>query len=239
MKKVLCLAACACMLLWSSPMDCRAAEPQAAQSSAAADSMEELIGYSQEAFYDYLSEEDGTAAQAEAQGITEYDICELLASKQEIVLAANGYVDYIDIIGRLSDGGYVNLSNQVEIAVADKTVASYFRGRLYGEGTGTTTVTAAYDGYTVSFQVSVEEYFDYDALMQQLISGGAASTYSLTSTQIQQTMSRANSMKHYVWKAEADFRLNDGTIAKKGTQLEGMPYSQRKPRCTLAEFVAY
>lgn len=231
----------ACALSAGRYADCYAAEQELSQNANMADSVEELIGYSQEAFYDYLSEEDGTAAQAEAQaqGITEYDICELLASKQEIVLAANGYVDYIDIIGRLSNGEYVNLSNQVEIAVEDAAVASYFRGRIYGEGTGTTTVTAAYDGYTVSFQVSVEAFFDYDVLMQELISGGDASAYSLTSTQIQETMSRANAMKHYVWKAEADFRLNDGKVAKLGTQLEGMPYSRDQTRCTLAQFAAY
>lgn len=223
--------------------DCYAAEPETAQEENAAweantaAAAQELIGYSQEAFYDYLSEENASAKQAEPQDIAEYDICGLFPSKEEIVLDTNGCVDYIDIIGMLSDGGYVNLSNQVKITVEDDAVASYFRGRIYGEGTGTTVITAEYGGYEAAFQVSVKEYFDYDALMQELISGGDASTYSLTSTQVQETMSRANSMMHYVWKAEARFRLNDGTYAEAGTQLEGMPYSQHN-RCTLAEFIA-
>lgn len=225
--------------------DCYAAEPETAQEENAAwetntaAAAQELIGYSQEAFYDYLSEENASAKQAEPQDIAEYDICGLFPSKEEIVLDTNGCVDYIDIIGMLSDGGYVNLSNQVKITVEDDAVASYFRGRIYGEGTGTTVITAEYGGYEAAFQVSVKEYFDYDALMQELISGGDASTYSLTSTQVQETMSRANSMMHYVWKAEARFRLNDGTYAEAGTQLEGMPYELLQKRCTLAEFIAY
>jgi hypothetical protein len=209
---------------------------------------EDVLGYALQNYNATFCEKEVEVIEAmeieESQrDLEEYEITSLMASVEEVVLQTNGRFTFVDIIGKLQSGNYVNLSTRVTYKVVDPEIVTCSRGRVYGVNVGTTEVLATYGNYEVSFKVTVQEFLDFNAMIQALIEGNGIETFSLEPSQIIDTMNRANSVVHVRWHPVQQFRLNDGTYAYptyKNTTiwLEGMPYSQRAgSRCTVSEFL--
>lgn len=186
------------------------------------DNYEDVLGYAKQS--DNLTfcekETEDVMSMAEQQELMKsYDICALTTSKSNVILPKNGCFTFVDVVGELQTGGYVNLSNQAEYKVADSSIVTCSRGRIYGLNVGTTEVTAVYADYEVDFQVMVQEFIDYDAMMQELIQEDGMAAYSLVSTQIIDTMNRANAAAHVRWTTKQPFRLNDGNYTARAQSM--------------------
>ncbi|MDE7327604.1 MAG: hypothetical protein K2N63_15230 [Lachnospiraceae bacterium] len=202
------------------------------------DNYEDVLGYAKQdynmTFCEKEAEEVTNIANQQEQ-VESYDICALIVSESNVILRKNGCFTFVDIVGELQTGGYVNLSDWAEYKVEDPSIATCSLGRIYGVNVGTTKVTAIYANYEVSFQVTIQEFMDYEAMMQEMIQGNGVEAYSFTVSEMNTIMNRANGIAHFKWKPAKQFRLNDGSDVEKDTPLEGLPYSQNE-RCTVEEF---
>mgnify|MGYP001037456501 CR=1 FL=1 len=199
------------------------------------DEYEEVLGYAEMEYQAMFYDGNQTLA---AANNTEYDICGLLTSKENLVFKTNGYKCFVDIVGVLSTGGYVNLSSQVEYHIKDEAIVEFSKGRIYAKNKGNTTIEVSYKGYKVTLYVEVIDFFNFDVMLYSQFEESNLSAFSLVPSQIIQTMTRANGVAHVRWTAKKKFRLNDGTYAEAGTVMEGMPYTQ-SVRCTVQEFLDY
>ena len=219
------------VLLFSGRMCLNAAEEENVVPVSVSDQYEDVLGYAQ--YYYYYDRQDMPLA------VSDCEFSGLLASKAQIILEINTCVDYVDIIGVTGDGRYVNLSDAVEVAAGDEEIASYRNGRIYGVGEGMTELRLRYGSLEVGIPVTVNAYFDFEAMIEAMLSGeGEVSPCSVPGPQMQAVMSRAYEMYSVEWVTKDAFILNDGTKVGKGTTLRGLPYTQ-KNRCTVREFLFY
>ncbi|MDE7211638.1 MAG: hypothetical protein K2O03_09380 [Lachnospiraceae bacterium] len=195
------------------------------------DCFEDVLGYAE--YYFYYDKPDMPLA------VSDSDFSQLLISKSEIVLETNTCIDYVDVVGVTANGQYINLSNVVDVVAEDEDIATYWDGRIYGVGEGTTEIRLRYGSLEVGVSVTVKSYFDFEAMVQAMISGEEGiSSYSVPGPEMQDVMTRAFEMDTVEWVTKQIFILNDGTEVALGTTLQGLPYTQ-KNRCTVKEFETF
>ncbi len=106
---------------------------------------------------DYIpSSKTDSATEDKAAESLRDDIVEIIVSNENVVLEANGDLGYIDVFGKLKDGGYINITDDVECEFYDDTVASWSRGRITAERKGKTTAELTYNGVSKEIEVSVK-----------------------------------------------------------------------------------
>ncbi len=106
---------------------------------------------------DYIpsSMTDSTSDDKAADSLKE-DIVEIIVSNDNIVLEANGDSGYIDVFGKLKDGGYINITDEVECEIDDDTIATWTNGRIYAERKGKSMAELTYNGVSKEIEVSVK-----------------------------------------------------------------------------------
>ncbi len=106
---------------------------------------------------DYIpSSKADSATDCKAADSLKEDIVEIIVSNENVVLEANGDLGYIDVFGKLKDGGYINITDVVECEFYDDTVAAWSRGRISAERKGKTTAELTYNGVSKEIEVSVK-----------------------------------------------------------------------------------
>lgn len=106
---------------------------------------------------DYIpSSKTDSSADDKAVDSLRDDIVEIIVSNENLVFEANGDLGYIDVFGKLKDGGYINITNEVECEFYDDTVAAWSRGRISAERKGKTTAELTYNGVSKEIEISVK-----------------------------------------------------------------------------------
>lgn len=85
-----------------------------------------------------------------------YDIVEIIVSDEDVVIEVNGDSAYIDVFGKLKDGGYVNITNYVECDTDDDYVASWTNGRIIAVRKGKSMAELTYNGISKEIEISVK-----------------------------------------------------------------------------------
>ncbi len=88
---------------------------------------------------------------------------ELISSHYHVSLPNNLYSEFVDIIARIDDNTYVNVTDLIEWNVEDDVVAYVYDGRIMANEKGSTVVTASFAGFEISIDVVVEETVDLKA----------------------------------------------------------------------------
>lgn len=168
---------------------------------------------------------------AETDELWNAKVLEIAVSENVLCFEANGCVQYVDIVGKMADGKYVNLSRQVTVFSCDESVATYDCGRICAQGKGNTTIHLLYGEYlfdidvTVESEVVWEDYFN--ALIASLQQEEDIMAHSVPGKNLSLVMTRAGNMAFVEWVAMEDFTMNDGTVKQAGTLIKGVPYALR------------
>lgn len=184
------------------------------------DTYEDLLGYVENIYYIGFSEED-----------INYEIVDLSISKYSFKFELNGFVDFVDVIGTLTDGKYVNLSRVVDCIIKDVGIAEYDRGRIYAINKGTTEITLSYGNFIRVITVTVngfkEMLTDINSLIESLTLMNNMNVRSVPQEQWVNVMKRAYDMMNVKWTPTQDFIPNNQNISyPSGVELKGVPYSQ-------------
>ena len=96
------------------------------------------------------------------------DIEGLTASEFSVRLPNNGCSAFVDIIAKIDEETYVNVTPFAEWKSGDETVAYAYNGRITAKGKGTTVITASFAGAEVLIDVEVENEVDLEAEIERL-----------------------------------------------------------------------
>ena len=96
------------------------------------------------------------------------DIEGLTASEFSVRLPNNGCSAFVDIIAKIDEETYVNVTPFAEWKSGDETVAYAYNGRITAKGKGTTVITASSAGAEVLIDVEVENEVDLEAEIERL-----------------------------------------------------------------------
>lgn len=195
------------------------------------DTYEELVGYVESVYYFGFPETDVV-----------YEIIDLNISKDNIIFELNGCVDFVDVIGTLNDGRYVNISNQVEYFIEDPNIVKYDRGCIYAKNQGSTKIIISYGGFSREINVLVNGYkemlTDLDSLIAYVDSKSDMDYYGVPKTEWVSVMKRAYDIMNVRWTPSKPFIPNEQNITfPAGVELKGVPYSQTGKQCNDIEFL--
>lgn len=176
--------------------------------------------------------------------IEDFSVIDMYIQSENVSFENNGDVEFIDIIGVLQDGQYINLSRYVTWTTSDSNVASCNLGRILAEGVGECQVTASYNDLSVIINVSVASYVDWEAYMSELISEVSiapynydVTPYSVPSSSLNSVLNRASNMCYVAWTPTKQFRLNDGSYQSANVQRKGIPYSLKSAQYNEVTFL--
>lgn len=93
---------------------------------------------------------------------------ELIASDTFVSIPYNGRSKFVDIVAKIDDNTYVNVTSVVDWESEDNDVAYADNGRILARGQGSTTVKASLAGFDVLIDVEVENYIDLEAEIERL-----------------------------------------------------------------------
>lgn len=92
----------------------------------------------------------------------------IVASEDNILLDSNGCIKFVDIIGTLPGGNFINISRQVQWSSSDSSVAICEYGRIFAKGSGQSIITATYEGLSVTIEVSVISDVNWENYVKSL-----------------------------------------------------------------------
>lgn len=201
-------------------VDVYADEVMFQQRSNVSDNIDDLLGYAA-----YMNESNISDEVNGAQ------ITSIFTFDESLIFESNGCVEYVDIIGTLPNGLYINLSRQALWTVDNEEIVSCQQGRIYTKMPGYAVITASYEDYSVSFSVLVQSYVDWEAysknielsLIEQENNSGLLR--SVPGPSLSVVMTRANNMAFVSWTPKQNFKLNDGSLAYANVPRKGVPYA--------------
>ncbi len=161
---------------------------------------------------------------------------ELIASDTSVSIPYNGRSKFIDIIAKIDDDTYVNVTSVVDWESEDNGIAYAYNGRILARDEGITTVKASLANVNVLIDVVVEDYIDLEAEIERLNSlypdsPGGVSTYAITHDERDAIISRGKEMLSVSWVPTQNLVGWRGNYTfLKGEKVIGIPYTQNKQK---------
>mgnify|MGYP000704023573 FL=1 len=134
---------------------------------------------------------------------------ELIASDTSVSIPYNGRSEFIEIIAKINDDTYVDVTSVVDWESENNDIAYAYNGRILARDQGATTVKASLAGLDVLIDVEVEDYIDLEAEVERLNrlypdSPGSISTYAITQEERDEIISRGKEMLNLEWTPSKD-----------------------------------
>ena len=108
--------------------------------------MADLIGLAERTFYD-----------DNAPDLNSMKVSEIFTEQSDISIEETYMVFFIDIIGKLKDGSFANVSSSVQCEMNHEGIVEYSKGRIKGLKQGTAELTFKYQGKECVVNVTVEK----------------------------------------------------------------------------------
>lgn len=161
---------------------------------------------------------------------------ELITSDTSVSIPYNGRSEFIDIIAKIDDDTYVNVTSVVDWESENNDIAYAYNGRILANDQGSTTIKASLAGLDVLIDVEVEDYIDLEAEIERLNSlypdsPGSVSTYAITQDERDKIISRGKEMLNVEWTPEQDLDgWKEQSSFPAGKKVVGIPYTQNQQR---------
>lgn len=163
---------------------------------------------------------------------------DIILSSYNLIIENNAESEWIDVIAKLNNGKFINITNEVEWDSEDYDIAYIFNGRVFAESPGETNITVKYGVLKKNIHVTVLHYLDIaeeieklDCLVEldyedkEAIEDGPE--LFLSASDRNEIIDRAKAMTDVTWVPNKD--LNGWTRKghfKAGKKYKGIPYSQ-------------
>lgn len=161
---------------------------------------------------------------------------ELIASDTSVSIPYNGRSEFIEIIAKINDDTYVDVTSVVDWESENNDIAYAYNGRILARDQGATTVKASLVGLDVLIDVEVEDYIDLEAEVERLNrlypdSPGSISTYAITQEERDEIISRGKEMLNLEWTPSKDLVGWKGQHTfPAGKKVIGIPYTQNQQK---------
>lgn len=172
-----------------------------------------------------------------------YDIVDIVVSKENVIIEANTFSEFIDVFGKLKDGTYVNITDNVECKI-DENVATWIYGRILAEAKGKTTMVLTYNGVSKEIDVKVKKQIDFEKIAKEINKSANDNTINIktisSSVTRQSSIDTARGMVNMKWTPDQTFNTWFGTDRPPfyaGTEYTGMPYTKYETQTTKTEFL--
>ncbi|MEO3946382.1 hypothetical protein [Gorillibacterium sp. CAU 1737] len=169
----------------------------------------------------------------EAYGLPEITVPEkinsLVLSQKEVALEHNGESVFVDAVGELAEGSFINLGQKAVWSSDNTDVVFADAGRLLAIGAGKATVTVEYGGIKEVIEVSVAKTLDLQKEVETLEATkvGTISPFGFSASDRTTVVDKAKGMVNMTWTPTKDVRgWKNNTTFKANTKYTGMPYSQ-------------
>ncbi len=170
------------------------------------------------------------------------DIVEIIVSNENVEIEANMYSEYIDVFGKLENGKYINITDEVVCEFEDKSIAMWIYGRILAEKKGTTTAVLKYNGQSKEIKITVKNQInpDSDTAIENAFVGETNDINAVKDPNLDERLnilSIAKEMIDMEWtptKTLCAYGDHDAFVA--GTKYTGMPYTQFHIQSTHDEF---
>lgn len=175
----------------------------------------------------------------------DYDIIDMVVSNENIVIESNGGSEFVDVFGKLEDGSYVNITNDVSCKFDDGSIATWIYGRILADAKGKTTMTLTYNGVSKNISVTVEKQIDIEKFLKEqnnkMMKSSQSNTrlYGYPEQYRFDAIEIASDIVNVKWTPECDLQGWDGYIFKAGIPVTGMPYTQKGVQTNKSDFLYY
>ena len=160
----------------------------------------------------------------------------MIASDTFVNIPYNGRSEFVDIIAKIDDDTYVNVTSVVDWESEDDDIAYAYNGRILARNQGDTTVKASLAGFDVLIEVEVEDYIDLEAEVERLNkrypdSLESVSTYAITQEERDEIISRGKEMLNVEWTPSQDLvAWKAQSTFPAGKKVTGIPYTQNQQK---------
>lgn len=171
---------------------------------------------------------------------SQYNIVEIIVSKEDIEIESAMYSEFIDVFGKLENGKYVNINDKVVCQFADDSIATWIYGRIIAEKSGITTAVLSYSGQSKEIIITVNNQINSE--LDMALPNDNINVNVVIVPNISQRLSILNiaeQMVDMVWTPTQNLNAygsHPSFIA--GTTYTGMPYTQCHDQSTYDEFFA-
>lgn len=196
---------------------------------------------SAEEFYGIAEKEYATEVLNDDYKFDYNDLEDMLVLTDNIVIECSGKSAYVDVVGKLKNGKYINLTHLVEWQEGDIDIISAYDGRIIGDSNGKTILTIKYGSFEKVIPVEVLQYLDLEMEIEKTnidnnklantepvwedINSFALNSYSKNDRK--KTLKKAKAMLEMTWTPSQDLiGWNKDDYFKKNIKVKGMPYSQ-------------
>ena len=93
---------------------------------------------------------------------------DIIVSSDNVVIENNAESGWIDVIAKLDNGKYVNITDEVKWDSENYDIAYAFNGRILAEAPGETNITVKYGAFKKNIHVSILHYLDVAAEIERL-----------------------------------------------------------------------
>jgi len=173
-----------------------------------------------------------------------FDIVDIVVSKEDIIIEANTFSEFIDVFGKLKDGTYVNITNDVTCEFKDNSIAIWINGRILAEKKGKTTINLKYNGLNKQLDVKVKKQIDFEKIVKEkeinkFNDKNIVNTRTISpSVTRQSAVNTARDMVNVRWTPAKTFAswfcVTD--IFNYGSWYTGIPYTKSNNQVTKDEF---
>lgn len=170
------------------------------------------------------------------------DVVEIIVSNENIEIEAALYSEYLDVFGKLENGKYINITDEVVCDFEDESIAMWIFGRIIADKMGTTTAVLNYNGLSKEITVTVNNQIilDDNTLNANAFIGENADINVFIDPNIGERtniLDIAEAMVYMEWTPSQTFAAYNGhTDFQAGITYTGMPYTQFHNQSTYAEF---
>ncbi len=170
------------------------------------------------------------------------DVIEIIVSNDDVEIEANMYSEFIDVFGKLSNGKYINITDEVICEFQDKSIATWIFGRILADKRGSTIAILKYNGLSKTIRVTVNNQIipDSDIPSGSAFIGENSDINSVIDpfqSERDAILNIAVRMVRMEWTPTETFNGYDRPDEfKAGTKYTGMPYTQIRYQSTYDEF---
>lgn len=170
------------------------------------------------------------------------DVVEIIVSNENVEIDAVMYSKYIDVFGKLENGKYINITDEVVCEFEDESIATWIFGRIIADKTGTTTAVLNYNGLSKEITVTVNNQIilnDNISTVNAFV-GESADINAVIDPNVNERASIldiAEAMVYMTWTPTQTFAAYNGhSDFQAGITYTGMPYTQFHNQSTYYEF---
>lgn len=170
------------------------------------------------------------------------DVVEIIVSNENVEIDAVMYSKYIDVFGKLENGKYINITDEVVCEFEDESIATWIFGRIIADKTGTTTAVLKYNELSKDIMITVNEPTILDDIsVVDAFVGESADINAVIDPNVNERASIldiAEAMVYMTWTPTQTFAAyNRHPDFEAGVTYTGMPYTQYRIQSTYADFM--